>query len=355
MNVGIDTLKLSFTDYEITKDSKLIVQPASFELGTGTIKNEFYLFDLDGKEISGKNAYYNDPEGMFNLTLSPKHGRTIPFVQLSIPKNYYGDNYKSVGKEETKQVLNKLGRRLKDVGFKANIADAKLSRVDTFKTIQTEETFLTYSPLFDAIEGKRKYKRDYGTTYLWANSMEEVSAYDKIAEMLLRKKDVSNLNPNSIRFEDRLMQAKKIVPALGVSTVKELIKDYGILQAYYNKTMSENLFKYKGNDLPLTTTEQLEYQVEYFMDRYKRDWLSRFLITLSASDRIKQDRYLSAIKNVLKRRGESSNTIKVKVHRTKKKLQQFRLDTVLSKRSGAKDKTVMVLYKELKEKVLKVA
>ncbi|HPX92481.1 MAG TPA: hypothetical protein PKZ93_13345, partial [Spirochaetota bacterium] len=84
----IDTLKLMLNDYEISDSSEIRVQPASYELGTGS-KVEYPLFQTPSHGAHyGSKAYLNTDN--WNLTLKPLAGgrATGAFLQLSVPKNY---------------------------------------------------------------------------------------------------------------------------------------------------------------------------------------------------------------------------------------------------------------------------
>ena len=167
----IDTLKLMLNEYEIADDSEIRVQPASYELGTGS-KVEYPLFQTPSHGAHyGSKAYLNTDN--WNLTLKPLpagNRATGAFLQLSVPKNYYGSNFYSVGEQGTQAVLNKVEGELKERGVHTSLIEADMSRVDTFKNIEPEEPFSSYYSLFSLLKARKAIQRGYGTTFLLNSS-----------------------------------------------------------------------------------------------------------------------------------------------------------------------------------------
>ena len=219
----IDTLKLMLNEYEITDDSEIRVQPASYELGTGS-KVEYPLFQTPSHgSFYGSKAYLNTDN--WNLTLKPLAGgrATGAFLQLSVPKNYYGSNFYSVGEQGTQAVLNKVEGELKEKGVHTSLIEADMSRVDTFKNIEPEEPFSSYYSLFSLLKARKAIQRGYGTTFLLSNSQQEFCVYDKLEEMRERKLETENI-PNTMRFEHRLLNKQKVQNVYGFGRVGDLLK-----------------------------------------------------------------------------------------------------------------------------------
>src|SRR5690606_7364144 len=105
-------------------------------------------FQTPSNVFYGSKAYLNSDN--WNLTLKPlpAGNRAVgAFLQLSIPKNYYGSNFYSVGEQGTKAVLSKVQEELKEKGINTPLNEADISRADTFKNIEPEEPFSSYYSL----------------------------------------------------------------------------------------------------------------------------------------------------------------------------------------------------------------
>jgi hypothetical protein len=152
----LDTVKVFIPDYSIKPDNNLEVQPARFNAGTGEKLNESLLFqNSSGMNFYGSRAFLNSEK--FNLDLKPyafaEHG-TACFLHFSVPKVHYGDNYYSVGEQGTEAVFNQVEKELAENGFNCSLKEADFSRIDTFKNIEPEEPFETYSALFSLLNAR---------------------------------------------------------------------------------------------------------------------------------------------------------------------------------------------------------
>ena len=178
----LDTVKVFIPEYDIASDSSLEVQPARFHAGTGEVLNEHELFrTVSGKKFIGSKAMLNTE--LFNLDIKPfafAPSGVACFCHFSVPKVHNGQNYYSVGEEGTEAVFGLVEKELQKHGFYTNLQEAQFSRVDTFKNIQPEEPFETYSALFSLLNASRRVKRSYGTTYMVTNSQQEFCVYDKL-------------------------------------------------------------------------------------------------------------------------------------------------------------------------------
>jgi hypothetical protein len=136
--IGIDTLKVYFSDFEVGRDSRLTIQPSAYGASDGEMKGEYTLWRNEGGEVRGNKAYFNDEEEkkVFVSLLSKGEGVKC-FVQCSIPKVFNGSNYELITREQTVEAVKKVQKKLDEVGIRGNIESAKVSRVDTTRNILT--------------------------------------------------------------------------------------------------------------------------------------------------------------------------------------------------------------------------
>lgn len=340
----LDTVKLQLTDYEVKKENNLRISTV-FNT-SGEEQNPFKLFDLsDGTEIGGSKAYCNSSNFQFDIM---SRGA---FVKFSVPKTYYqGNNYKSVNQDQTKEVIQQIETELKESGINTNLFNSNLSRVDMFKQIIPDEQFYNYAPIFRATNGSQKQLRDYGTTFLWKNGVEQIAVYDKIKEMAHNKKDISGL-PDTMRFENRLLNKRKIFNSLGFTKANELVKHYDKLEPNYKASMLKNLFRFDSNGFNEAIQSQLERRFDYFYEKRNekggRYWLNNLLYSLG-TDTIETfgvDNFVSLA------RAKWTNKEKQQAHRLRKKLDEKIFENRMSKR-GIENKTLLTLYNELKLKLV---
>ena len=341
----IDTVKMMLTDYEITEDAEITVQPSSFILSTGAMV-EHALFNVKNKgTVYGSKAYANSEN--WNLTLKPVLGMgTGAFLQLSVPKNHYGSNYYSVGEGGTKAVLNKVENELNDRGIKTNLQEAELSRLDTFKNIEPEEHFSSYYSLFQTLNAKRTTKRDYGTTFLYSNTQQEFCVYDKKEEMRNRKLDTEGL-PETMRFEHRLLNKTKINSVYGFTGVKDIFKGgYEVIRDKQIESWRNNLFKYEADEVLVLGSRQIEEEMRAYRERHGRNWLQYYLKSYGSYYLI-QNAGKEAVGIALMNIEED----RVKAWRASKVLEEAERELLNMKMVEGTNKTMAELYDELKIKV----
>ncbi len=342
----LDTVKLMLNDFEITSNSSLKVQPGAYEVSTGEVF-EFPLFSVNSQVHYGSKAYLNSP--LWNLTLKPLPGgnrATGAFLQFSVPKNHYGNNYFSAGEHGTKAVFEKVEKELKEQGIRTNLLESSLSRVDTFKNIEPEEPFESYSPVFRLLRASRVQKREYGTTFLLSNTQQEFCIYDKLEEMRNRNEETSDF-PETMRFEHRALKKEKVNSLYGFTKAQELFKGgYAVIKEKQREHWLSSLFCFSVEEVLLLGSKQLEGEMRLFKERYSRNWFQNFLRAYGAY-------YLAQFAGVevVKLALESMETDRVKVWRTVQLLEEAKREIELVKQAENSRKTLGELYEELKEKV----
>ena len=341
----IDTLKVFIQDFTVKPDSKIVIQPSPYILGSGELTSDHPLIESEGVSVGGSKAYLNTDK--FNLTI---HDKSRAFLQCSLPKVIAGDNYKSLNKAEAEKAINSVGQELWESGFHTDINKGNISRIDTFRNVITEEPYLQYADLFRILRGKRKLKRDYGSTFLWHNTQEQLTIYDKIAEMKIKKVDTRNYPINTMRFEHRLLNKRKAAKVLGFSAVEAIPDNWQVIKDKTRQAWGRDLFSFTIQDIEVMACEEIEKIYRYARRTSKR-YLNKFFSLLGAY-------YLSAIKPETLREmidrcesGESYGTRKVKVHRALKKFTELEREVklILPNQNG---KRLSDYYTELKDKVL---
>lgn len=343
----IDTLKLMLNDYEIADNSEIRVQPASYELGTGS-KVEYPLFQTPSYGSHyGSKAYLNADN--WNLTLKPLpagNRATGAFLQLSVPKNYYGSNFYSVGEEGTKAVLSKVEGELKEKGVHTSLIEADMSRIDTFKNIEPEEPFSSYYSLFSLLKARKAIQRGYGTTFLLSNSQQEFCVYDKLEEMRERNIETTNL-PNTMRFEHRLLNKQKVQNVYGFGKVEDLFRGgYAVVKEKQVESWKGSLFNFTAEELVVLGSKQLEQEMRRFKERSPSGWFSKFLKAYGAY-------YLAshAGKEVIVEALQNFEADRMKIWRAVQVFEEAERELMVLKQEEGSNKTLGVLYEELRRKV----
>jgi hypothetical protein len=344
----IDTLKLSLTDYSISLDADLVIQPPTRNNATGELKGNFNLWDSGSGWIEGSKAFHNGED--FNLTIkpgsSPDNSSVLCLVQFSVPKVADGSNYHPTDHKGTQAALKGIGARLKSIGVKTNIKSARLSRLDAFKTIEAEEPYECYYPVLSLLRGTRMSKRDYGTTFLWANKAQEICAYDKAAEMRQRDVSTDGLPEHPLRVEWRMMNGRKIRESLGgIGTVAELLEGYGEVRSSYQRVVREQLFKRSVKELATLSASTVIAEWDFLKAANRRYWLDDWLKARGVATVMSQmDVVLEALKDAADNR--------MTVLRFKRKLEAAEMDAAAMNIIGPSRRSVGDLYTELKTKVL---
>ena len=268
-------------EFIINKDTELEVYPARYSLNDGEVKNEFYLFDLDGEDITGSKAILNRDN--FQVTIDAKG----LYIQLSIPKYARGSNYRLSDKRETMEVMKDLERSLYNEGIKLSVLDAIPGRLDGCKNISLDNPTGNYLSFMQNLNGSRmKSNSGYSqgikrTGHQWSNTRQEIICYDKRLEMQSRKVPVTGVPKNILRFEHRLRNGKKIKDALGFNTVKDLVDNFGEIENNYNKVLKESIFKYDADDKRLFSSRTIE---QYLYNSLTFTWLTSIAISFVASN-----------------------------------------------------------------------
>ena len=205
----LDTMKLTLQDWRVSPGAKLQVNTGNMDFQTGEMKQTLLFSDTSGKEVFGSYAHYIGER--LNLSIKPLAGQVRAFVSFSAPKRVGEDNYSPIKESQFSEVFESVENELFENGVEANIQKAKLSRVDTFRNILTDEETQSYSRLFGLLEASRaKDRSTHGaTTWLFQNGSTEYCIYDKIEEMRNAGVSTSGLE-KTLRFEHRCKDTGKV-------------------------------------------------------------------------------------------------------------------------------------------------
>jgi hypothetical protein len=346
----IDTLKLYLTEYSISAHCGLTVQPSPIDMSTGEAVGNFPLWRVNGRTVEGAKAYCNAER--FNLSISPMSHQQpdaiAAVVQFSIPKVAGGNNYAPASRRAASAAIKSIERDLKDAGVRTDLRAALVSRVDTFRNVVADEPFSSYQPVFQLLSGKRMPKRDYGTTFLWANTQQEICVYDKLEEMALHKLNTKGFPSNTIRFEHRLLKAKKVQTALdGIRTVRDLFDGYDVLQANFQKSMQSQLFRYDVGQVETITAGMLEDDMRYFAENYKERWFSQYLRTFGLYHLLQRTQ-IETVRRVI----DNFSSDRKKAWRVAKEMEELQMQTMKMKTVAPSVRPLSELYNELRVKVL---
>lgn len=347
-----------------------MVKQADFNTATGELSGNNLLFKRNNDEIRGKSAFYNDK--VLNYDILPDKQELIHLgqgnnvhsvlnINLSLPKIHNkGNNLNSITQNETGEVLKYVQKELRNNDVHCNIFEGTPTRIDLFKNIYTDEPMPTYAPIFNVLNGRRvKDKTTYGATgYLFKNTIMQYAIYDKIEEMQSKKIDVSVYPSNIVRFEQRFTDKRKISKATGFNNVREILKRYKELPGIYENGWKGEVFKYEGEDVIIRYAKQIEKELIYFMfDEFgnvRRNWQQKHLQTKGLQYIVENEGkevYKIALENVLSEIYNKKNTINVKIKRAMDKLDEVKTDLEMIKDSSLPDKTIITLYREIKNKL----
>jgi hypothetical protein len=344
----IDTLKLSLTDYRVSIDADMIVQPPARNNATGEFVGNFNLWRSGSGYVEGSKAFHNAEE--FNVTIKPGHSpqgdSVLCMVQFSVPKVADGSNYHPTDHNGTQRALDVVEERLKAIGIHTNVQTAKLSRLDAFQTVKAAESFESYHPVLSMLGPRRMPKRDYGTTFLWQNTMQEICVYDKREEMSRAKVALDGVAEHPLRFEWRLLKGRKVREELGgISTVADLLAGYDHVRQSYVATMEKQLFRASVRDITSVTARSILGQFTALKQAKKRYWFDDWLKARGLAAVIGE---LPAVHEAIKLASDNTST----QSKIMAKLEAVQMDAAMMKIIGPSKHTLAELYSELKSKVL---
>jgi len=347
----LDTMKLSLQDWTVDPGATLKVNTGNMDFQTGEIKQTLLFTDSSGHEINGSYAHYIGEK--LNLSIKPIAGQVYAFVSFSAPKRISEENYSPIKECQLSEVFESVENELFENGISTHVEKARLSRVDTFKNILTDEETLSYSRLFGLLEASRaKDKRTYGATgWLMKNGSAQYCIYDKLEEMKNSGHSTEGLE-KTLRFEHRCLTSSKVKNFFKMekTTVEEL-KLYGwhALVERNIKAWTDNFFKYELKDFEVIVESALRNEMQFFQAKYGKRFFSMYLKAVG-SYFLASSGSIEAVKRAL----ENLDFDRMKIYRAEKELKDS-LTLIESLRSDSTSpQTLGQLYSELKYKMEKV-
>lgn len=345
----IDTLTLDLQKYHVKDNPNLELIPARVNLRTGSMGQEADLF---GGYVGAK-AYVNTEK--VHLDIFPcRDGLVHAFMHFSAPKQVEDDNYKELTYSGFMDALGRAEGELEKLGVEAKLHEAKITRLDLFKNIFPDEPVMSYAKVFELLEANyAKDKRTYGSDgWLMGNKQQQYCIYNKIQEMRGSGKVIEGL-PETMRFEHRTLNSNKVETYYQFSTVEGL-KRFG-WDALYQKrreTWKRNFFKYEIQEVETLAVSQLVTELMHFKEKEirgekQRNWVDDCLRSYGAY-------YLCEIGSVeiVREALQFLGADRMKIYRMVQDMRERRLEIEGLRGSDADNKTLGVLYSELKEKVL---
>jgi len=363
----IDTLRLSFTDFEINMnkmnqkttentESKFGVnlkQSSAKDVITGNTEQELLFIDTDHVPCYGKKAWINTKD--FNVDLY--NGLCV--VQFSAPKVLTGSNYYTSSREETRQSIQKVERDLHDMGVHTSLESANVIRTDLTNTIQTDYPISTYMPVLSMLNGKRaRDKRQYAAqTMLWGNTQIQVCCYDKIAEILSYnpRANIKQYPQNSFRTELRLLSKKKVQSSLEIKTGAEIYKHWDNIKEAKVKILKDFLFKSEPDEYRDSLLRDIGTKFNHFAETGERNWLNKFLYSFAIAGLMNQvttQELAEMYRNILITKDRKDTTIYASVSRFKVKFEADLFANLALFSEEDETYTYADLYQEIYTKVL---
>lgn len=238
----IDTLRLNLGRPVILDDTRLTFRARDIR-GGQPIGDLVRFPKADGGEVEAGKVFFNSDL----VNLETRYGQM--FAQFSLPKYLAGgrDNVNPVSQDQAAAALADLQGYLADqAGVLADLEAASVARFDLFANADSKYAFTDYRSLFDLLDLKRQVKRDYGTTFFFANGQRETCIYDKRAEQAMKGNSLEGLPANLIRWEYRLKKGRVCKSALGIKktgrlTALDLVKRWPDLVAIYDSQVKATL------------------------------------------------------------------------------------------------------------------
>lgn len=177
--VGIDTIRLSVSDFEILPKNSLTIYSAGCakERSKRFAKPQRWfdkpLFtNEDGREVVGALAFLTLKSGDTTLLINVQvrhgcvHQRTCT-ITFSAPRVQHGNNFSALKLEELQQVLSRVQNLLQDAGIVADLQEASLSRLDIFRDLRVLWPLHEYAAVIEQLHFRYgKIRRFYESTPL---------------------------------------------------------------------------------------------------------------------------------------------------------------------------------------------
>ncbi len=338
MNGGVDTLRLRLENYEVMPNANIQIQPSQYNYQTGSCENECSLFrDSNGKFVTGKKAFLNMP--LFQVDISHKGF----FVKSSIPLVHSGGQNNLLAPNTSNDfavAIERIENEMYDNGFKVNLLNGFLSRVDIFKMIESDYEYMNYDPVYRNLLPNRKRLLDLGyDSFLYKNTQGEIIFYDKRAEIISKHNQPFNCPNNSHRHEIRFVNAKSTKSHLKIDNVSKLLELYSQLPVITSNEL-QKVFKWKPEQFKTGLSEDFRNDLMIYKDMHGRQSQSKYWKDYGLKCKIDQIGKESILKGVEAVHSKNSKS------EIKKWIAQIEIE------SKHTDKMAVDLYAEIRSKAI---
>ena len=338
----IDTLKLYITDFEITPESPIKVQPGTINLD-GETELEAVLFKTNKGMVKGAKAFLNDSKFRFDINSKGA------FLSTEVSRWFGENNFRPISQVQFSEFSESIKKGLEDNGVKTNLENSRLLRLDLFRNGEMQYFPSVYFPVLRSCRGRRVHKRDYGDTVLFHNTRRESCFYDKFLQMDTKGLDVSDIPRNSLRGEIRLKTADTVQRWTGgMKEFSDIKRGFGYLKETYRGQLGDMVFRY-GTETP----EQLDCFVDdlrtlnFFREKTGKQAFNKWIEAEGILDILERYGDIESVRRLLLQvftKGAVSKQIK-RIEDTVKSLKWLGIGKV----------RFIDLYNELVETFLKVA
>jgi II/X family phage/plasmid replication protein len=284
-SIGLDKIRLYTNDFSVLAKANLQIKPHNVDMSTGrSISNNIAYYTHHGIPIEGKGAF-NNTDG---VNLDIEHGYLA--IEFNPLKRINGNNYFPIDSEKLNESIDQIAIHVKDtVGINFNINNAKVSRLDICRNIETERPFIDYLGALDTMIDPKYMRVVDSETYsgYWKkkNRSRQYVLYDKLHELRIRQK----VNPktlgirakNVLRGELRFMNSRTVRNALETMTINQLRESDHLhhLTDRYKAIITKDVFKYNSEMGVLPALDDLRASLLAVHDKYKRDTITHWLAT----------------------------------------------------------------------------
>ncbi|MDA3937823.1 MAG: hypothetical protein PF693_00745 [Spirochaetia bacterium] len=168
------------------------------------------------------------------------------FLTIQLPIVFHSDNRYSLNQEEAYNSFKKIEDEMRPYILNSGdftIFELQLTRVDLFKDIEPEYSYIFYEEPLKLLKGFKMDRKLHKNTILFKTKREEITVYDK-KEQLLKVKKINLPDIESLmRVEVRLKTKLSIQKHLDIITVQDLLENWHELDRLYNKYLDYRVFR----------------------------------------------------------------------------------------------------------------
>jgi len=278
----LDKVRFFADDFQLMECHNLTLKRHNLDSKGKPVSEAIAYYDYNGAPVEGKGAFNNSN----GINIDIQNGYLA--IEYNPPKLINGNNYLAVTPEQLDVSIDYVDSHVRNsVGINFNIDNAKLSRIDLCKNIETDRSFEDYLGALDAMIDPRYMPIIDSETNegYWKkkNRSFQVVFYDKLQELRNNQKikpaSLGIQSANIMRGELRFMNPRKVRNALETHTIFQLRQTdhFDHLEERYKAIMSKDIFKYSSDRGILGDFDDLRASLLAVHQRYKRDTIIHWL------------------------------------------------------------------------------